>query len=145
MRGVEGVENRIAGLGGARPLRVQMRLRPEIVALRRRKTLQRAIEVRCGDGAVALRPIAGAAARDLIDDIDRIAAAQEILCPAFAAVRRAGEIGSGLAAAMDHDDRVGMREFLRDLEFGVELPDHRRPFKRSIDLGRRQTDSRIWR
>src|SRR5580704_15734242 len=111
-----------------------MRLRPEIVALRRRKTLQRAIEVWCGDGAVALRPIAGAAARDLVDDIDRIAAAQEILCPPFATVRCAGEIGSGLAAAMDHDDRVEVCEFLRDLEFGVELPDHWRPWQRCIDF-----------
>src|ERR1700721_2740094 len=81
--------SRIAGpilSSSAGPLGMQMRLRPQIIALRRRKPLQGAIEIGRGDRAVALRPVAGTAARHLIDDIDRVAAPQEKLRPAFAAV-----------------------------------------------------------
>ena len=134
LRGVERVEIRIARLAGAGPLRVVLRLRPLIVALGRDEALQRALEIRLRHRPHARRPVAGAAARDLIDYVDGIAAAHEILRPAFAAVRRAGEIGAGLAAAVDHDDGVGVKLLLRDHEFGVEVPDHRRALDRRIDL-----------
>ena len=74
-----------------------------------------------------------ASARHLIDDVDGIAATQEKLRPALATVGRAGEIRSGLAAAVDHHDRVGMLELLRDLELHVHLPDHRRALDRTFD------------
>ena len=35
---------------------------------------------------------------------------------------------------MDHDDGVGVEQFLRDLEFRIHLPDHRRAGQRRIDL-----------
>ena len=80
-----------------------------------------------------MSPIGGASARHLIDHVDGVAAAQEELRPALATVGRAGEIGSGLAPAVDHHDRVGMIELLRDLELHVHLPDHRRALDRAVD------------
>src|SRR5262249_7062712 len=57
-----------------------------------------------------------------------------ILRPAFAAVRRAGEVGTGLAAAVHHHDRIGMAAPRRDHELDVHLPDRGTAFDRRVDL-----------
>src|SRR5207302_9380499 len=65
--------------------------------------------------------VAGAAAPGLVGKVDRIARAQEILRPAFAAVRRAGEVGGGLRRAWDDHDRIGLRAPARDLVLDIHL------------------------
>ena len=134
LRGVERIERRVARLAGAGPLRVQLGLRPQIEALGRDEALLGPPEVAVGDLALRLREMRRAAARHLIDHIDRVAAPHEILRPAFAAVRRAGEVGAGLAAAVDHHDRVGVRQRLRNEVFDVHVPGHRRARHRRVDL-----------
>ena len=107
LRGVEGIERRIAGLAGSGPLRVPLRLRPEIETLGRDEALLGALEIGGRHRPLRQRPVRGAAARHLIDHVDCVPAAQEILRPAFAAVGGGGEIGAGLAAAVDHHDGKG--------------------------------------
>ena len=58
----------------------------------------------------------GAATARLVDDVDGVALADEILRPAFAAVGRAGVIGAGHRAAVHHDDRIGVRLLGRDAD-----------------------------
>ena len=60
-------------------------------------------------------------AAGLVDHVNGVALADEILRPAFAAVGRAGEIGAGHRAAVHHDDRIGMRLFGRDANLDVHL------------------------
>ena len=112
---------------------MQVRLRPQLRALRSDEALLDEADARRRHRAIRLSPIGGASARHLIDHVDGVAAAQEELRPALATVGRAGEIGSGLAPAVDHHDRVGMIELLRDLELHVHLPDHRRALDRAVD------------
>jgi len=130
---IELVEARIAWLAGARPLGVQMRLRPLVEPLRRDKALLKAREIRRRHRPVRLRPLRRAPARHLIDHVDRVAAAQEILRPALASIRRAGEVGAGLAAAMDHHHRIRMGDLLRHLEFHVHVADRRGAFAARVD------------
>src|SRR5205085_3499642 len=74
---------------------------------------------------VDIRDIGRPTARDLVDDVDRIAAAKKVLRPALAPVRRADPAAAGLAAAMNHDDRIWMRLALRNLVFDERLSHHR--------------------
>jgi hypothetical protein len=57
----------------------------------------------------------------LLDDIDRIAMAQEKLRPALAAVGRAGEIGCGLRRARDNHQRIGLRVPPRNVVGDISL------------------------
>src|SRR5437899_1803753 len=84
----------------ARPLRVQGRLRTLLVAPGRHTALREAFDGGFAHRAVHVRPVCGATAPDASDHVDRIAAAREILRPALAAFRRAGEVGAALAAAV---------------------------------------------
>jgi hypothetical protein len=70
----------------------------------------------------------------LINYIDRVATPSEILSPSFIASYRPREIGTSLAAAWHHDDRIGMRKLCRDQEFGIEVPDHRMSLKGIINM-----------
>jgi hypothetical protein len=110
-----------------------MCLRPLIEALRRDEALLQAVQIGGGNRAVRLRPLCRAAARHLVDHVDRIAPAQEILRPALAPIRGAGEIGAGLAAAMDHHHGIGVREPLRHLVFHIHVADGRRPLTVAVD------------
>src|SRR5436190_3134865 len=127
------VEHGVARLPRAPPLGVQMRLRPKLGALWRDEALVNEADARWGHRAVHLRPMGGASARHLIDNVDGVAAAEKILRPALAPVRRAGEIGAGLAAAVNHNDGIGMLEVLRNLKFHIHLSEHRRAFDGAID------------
>jgi hypothetical protein len=44
-----------------------------------------------------------------------------------------GEIRAGLAAAVDHHDRMGRPQRARNEIFHVHLPDHTRAFDRAVD------------
>ena len=134
LRGVELIEHGIARLAGSRPLRVEMRLRPLLVALGRDEALLDEIDARGLHRPVDLRPVRGASARHLVDHIDGIAPAHEILRPALAAVGRAGEVGAGLAAAVHHHDRIGMAATRRDHVLDVHMPDRGAAFGRAVDL-----------
>jgi hypothetical protein len=86
LRHVELVEDRIAREPRARPLRVQLCLRPQIEFFRRGEALLRRDEIGSGLRALRIGVVAGARTPRLIDDIDRVALAQEIFRPAHAAV-----------------------------------------------------------
>ena len=122
LRGVERIEH---GVAGSRRVPGHWRVRRACGQSLKRAGATKRCSVRnrfdIGDRALRLRPVRGAAARHLVDHIDRVPAAQEILRPAFAAVGRAGEVGAGLAAAVDHHDRVGRAQPLRDEVFRVHL------------------------
>src|SRR5262249_43365015 len=64
-----------------------------------------------------------AALAHLVDDIDRIAGADEILRPALAPVRRAGVIRTRHGAAVHHDYRIWRAALRRDHVFGINLAD----------------------
>ncbi len=102
-----------------------MRLGPQIVPFRRNEALFQTLHVRRRHRPVRLRPLRGAAARHLIDDIDGIAAAQEELRPPLASVRRAGEVRAGLAAAVNHHDRKRMDHLVGNLKLNIHVADHR--------------------
>ena len=76
----------------------------------------------------------GTAARHLIDHVDRVAAAYEILRPAFAPVRRPGEVGTGLAAAVHHHDRIRLGPPRRNHVLDVHVAEHRAAFGGGVDL-----------
>ena len=113
--------DRIVGRAAAGPLRVQMRLRPELVFRLREVAALAAVAVRHLPGPVALGEIAGASAPGLVHHIDGVTLAHEILRPALAAVGRAEIGGGGTGAAMDHDDGIGMRLLRRNAEIHVHL------------------------
>ena len=54
-------------------------------------------------------------------------ALSQMLRPAFAPVRRAGEVRAGLASAVDEHDGPGVCLLARDLELGVHLATHHLP------------------
>src|ERR1700704_5008087 len=66
----------------------------------------------------------GAPPPRLIHHINRIAAFQEKLCPALAAVRRAREVGAALAAALDHHNRKWVGTVFGDLVLDIGLARH---------------------
>jgi hypothetical protein len=68
--------------------------------------------------------ICAAAAAGLIHNIDRVAFAQEKLCPAFPAVGRPREIGPGLCSAVNENDRIGVTLMGWNLEFRIDLSAH---------------------
>jgi hypothetical protein len=133
----------VSSLPGSRPLRVQMRLRPPLETLGRDEALLGEIEPRRLHRSVQLRPVRGASARHLVDHVDRVAAADEILRPALAAVGRAGEVGAGLAAAVHHHDRIGMPQPPRDHVLDVHVADHRAAFDRAVDLAADEEIARL--
>ncbi len=51
--------------------------------------------------------------------------AKKVRGPAVASVRSADPAAAGLTTAMNHDDRVGMRLVLRNLELNKRLSNHR--------------------
>src|SRR5256885_3496799 len=70
LRIIELVEGGIAGLAFTGPLGVEMRLRPELVTLRRDKPLRQPFHIGRADSAMNLRPMRGTPTSDAIDHID---------------------------------------------------------------------------
>ena len=64
----------------------------------------------------------GAAAGGLIDDVDGVAAADEVFGPAFAAIRGAEEIAAVLEIPVDHHQGVWVGLVSGDLVFDEHLP-----------------------
>ena len=116
------VRGGVFDLAGAGPLRMEMRLRPKLVLALLQIALLRAFGVGEARRAVDFRHVGGTAAARLVHHIDRVAAAGEILRPAFAAIGRAGPVGSRARAAVHEDDRIGMRLLRRDAVFNIHLP-----------------------
>ncbi len=121
---IERVESRISLPSRPRPLRVQARLRPQLLDLGRGETLLDIADRGLAGLAVDVAEEPGASAAGLVDDIDCIAIGNEIARPAPAAVGRAEKVRRGLAAAMDHHYGVGARPVPRDLVLNEHLPDH---------------------
>src|SRR5262249_30639843 len=117
----------IADHAGARPLRVQMRLRIEVVALVGDELALDELGRLWILLAVHRLDVRRAAAPDLIHDVDGVALRQEILRPAVTAIDGAVEARARGAAALDHDDRIGMRAVHRDLVLDIGLPGEDRP------------------
>ena len=74
--------------------------------------------------AIHAAKIARTAAPRLIDHVHRVTVGDKIIRPAFAAVRRAGEIGAGLCRAVNHHDRVGLGDLGGDAVFDIHLSGH---------------------
>ena len=106
---------------GARPLRVQMRLRPELELLLLEVAPQRAFDIADARGAVGCGVVAGAAAPRLVHHVDRVALPHEILRPALAAIGRAQIGGAGTRAAVHHHDRIRMGLLGRNAILHVHL------------------------
>jgi len=102
-------------------LSVQARLWPQRVFLRGRETLLHPQELRKGLRSIGVGLVGGAPAAGLLDDIDRVAAAQEELRPALASIGGAGEIGGGLRRAGNEHQRIGLRKARRNLVLDVGL------------------------
>ena len=71
---------------------------------------------------------AGATAPRHIDDINRKAAAQKIMRPPFAPIRRGEKMHADQSAARHHDDRQGVlavTQFFRNEIFDIGLADQR--------------------
>src|SRR6516162_9920007 len=85
----------------------------------------------------------GAAAGDLINYIDGIAAPHEKLCPSLAAIGRAGEVRAGLAAAMHHHDGIGLAAMCRDHVLDIHVAQHGTAFCRRIDPAAHEEIARL--
>ena len=127
LRGVELIEHRIASCALVRslagPLRVQLRLRPQRVLRRRRKSLLKLRRRKARERSHRFQP-GRASACGLIDYIHRITALDKKFRPAFAAVGRTGEIGAGLRCTVNHHDGVALRYLGREAVFDIHLPFH---------------------
>ena len=128
---------------------MQMSLRPEIVFFLRQIAAHAAFQIGHLGGPVILGRIARTATAGLIHDIHRVAAAHEILRPAFAPVRRTQIRGAGAGAAMHHDERIGMRLFGRNAEFDIHLIDDVgmavHGLRRAADIEKALTRQRVGR
>ena len=100
---------------------MQRRLRPQLELFLGDKTRQRVAALHIVHRPVSRGEIAGPRPAGLVDDIDRIALAHEILRPALAAVGGAGVIGARHGTAVHHDDRIGMRLLRRDAHLDIHL------------------------
>jgi len=103
---------------------MQVRLRPQIIFLRRRETLLHVEKLRVGLRSFGVGLVGRARTPRLFYHVDRIAAAQEVLGPALAAIRGAVEIGGGLRRPRHDHQRVGLGALLRALILDVSLPSH---------------------
>src|SRR5882672_6706524 len=101
-----------------------MRLRPQFVLGLREIAPLAAVAIRHLPGAVGLGKIAGTSTPRLINDVDRVTLAHEILCPAFAAIGSTEEGGGGAGAAVDHDDGIGLSPLCRNADVHVHLARH---------------------
>src|SRR5688572_9821823 len=124
LRGEELIEYRIPRLTRARPLRMQLRLRVQVRAGGRCEAARHRRGIRTPRLAVHLGVKTRARAAGLIDDIHRIAALQEVVAPARAAIRRTHEVGAGLPAAVPHHDGIRLRAAGRNLVLHVHLSGH---------------------
>ena len=125
LAGEELVERGIAlHARAARPLRVELGLREQVVDLRRRVGFLEAAGAEPVVGAVDLRVGARAPAPDLIDHVDLVALLDEALHPARAAIRGGEEVHPGLGEAVHHHHRVGLGDLGRRARLHEHLADH---------------------
>src|SRR5262249_40597749 len=118
------IKGLVAARSRARPLAMQMSLRPERLQSRSRKSL-----LDIGDRRLSRPPIdvteeSRSSPAGLIDDIDGVAIRDEIIRPTRTAIRRAEEIRGGLAPAVHHDDGIGPGLVSGDLILHEHLADH---------------------
>src|SRR5207253_6286743 len=95
------VVDRVAWLRGPRPLRVQMRLRPKLVARNRDEPFEQELRRVQPALAVDALDVSRASTADLVHKVDGVALGEEILRPAVAPVRSAGKIRTAHGAARD--------------------------------------------
>ena len=125
------VEDRIADAAGAGPLRVLLRLRK--IAARRRRG-ERFLESRRGPDrqirtfgrAVHTGHVLRSAARRIVLEVHHVAHVEEVVSPARTAIGRLQPVDAGLSRAVQEHDRVGRANLLRDKDFDVHRPAHRR-------------------
>jgi hypothetical protein len=119
---------------------VQVRLRPQLVFLLGDEPARSIVAVDVARRSVGRGQIAGAAAAGLIDHVDGVALAHEVLRPAFAPVRRAGEIGARHGAAVHHHDRITVSLLRRDAHLNIHtvrhegVPVDRRPPAADVEM-----------
>src|SRR5436190_4225585 len=120
---VELIEDGIARDASARPLGVELGLWPEVRALWRREPLLHPFY-----GGARLRAdfrlMGRPGTRRLVEDVDGVSLTQEILHPAFAAIRSACVVQPTLTSAREHDNRIGVGELCWNLELDVHLARH---------------------
>ncbi len=115
------IVDRVPRLGGPRPLRMQTRLRPKLVAGDGDKPFHQ--ELRGVQIALAVDTfhVRGPAAADLIDQVNGIAPSNEILRPPVASIRRTGEIRPAHGTARNHNQWKAMRAVLRNQIFHIGM------------------------
>ena len=120
------IEDGIALHARARPLGVQLRLRPELVEFRRSEL---ALHPAHGLARLLARlaQMGRAGARGLVDHIDRVARPQEKLPPAFAPIGGAGVVEAALSTARKHHQRQGLGALRGDLELHIHLAGEEAP------------------
>ena len=108
----------------ARPLRVQLRLRPQIEDLRCGKAGFDRLRGKGGELSVDIGQPRRAAARRLVDHVDGVALADKIIRPAGTAVGRAHPVGRRLRRAMDQHQRIALARMARDQHLDIHLAVH---------------------
>src|SRR5262249_32140299 len=111
----------------SRPLRMQMRLWPQVVTFGSHKASFGLFKIDPCRLPVNIILVRGPTSSWLVDYVHCITLAQEELCPAFTTIWCSSEVGSGLTSAVDHDDRPRVCLPARDLELGIEVPSHDSP------------------
>src|SRR5262245_47713485 len=102
---------------------MQRRLWPELVAFLRREFLHHVVERLSACIAIDFRDEVRSAARNLIDDVNAISKAGEILCPSGTAVRSRNEAGAGLITTVDKNNRKWVLQLCRNEVLDVHLSD----------------------
>ena len=77
-----------------------------------------------GERAVHFRLIGRAGSTRLVDEINGKSGAEKIRRPTFSAIGRALKVVCRLSTAVNHDDRIGMLCFVRDLIMHIHLVGH---------------------
>jgi hypothetical protein len=113
--------HRIVGFAGARPLRMQRRLRPELELALRHEARGRIAPFGIAHGSMGGGEESRPPAAGLVDHVDGVALPHEILRPSFPSVGCAGEIRSGHRAAMHHHDGMGMGLLGGDADLDIHL------------------------
>src|SRR5215467_11324592 len=100
---------------------MQRRLRPQLVVFLRREFLHDVVARLSACLAIDLRDEVRSPARNLIDDVNSVSQAREILRPSRTAVRSGDEAGAGLIAAMDENNRKWVLQLRRNEVLDVHL------------------------
>src|SRR5438067_545446 len=115
------VKGRIAWFALAGPLRMQRRLRPELVAFLRSEFLHDVVEGLPACSAIDLRDEGRSPARNLIYDVNAISQAHEVLRPSWTTVGSREEAGAGLITAVDKNNGKWVLALCRNEVLDVHL------------------------